>query len=134
MNLTLLRDCLNIQGEHYTVSNGFVKKVYGDVQLQYKDMLAVELVRQRSKKMMYTMLLPAGILVFAFDLESFVSMIIVAVLAIIICVMGLMHLFSVRQYVEFTSMKGTYRIAIERNDFEIESIITQLQKRIISAK
>ena len=133
-NLTLLDNSISIDGEHYTVSNGFVTKAYGEIRIRYKDLLAVEIVKQRSKKVMYTMLIPTGILLFVWNFESFIPMIPIAILAVIVCVMALMYFFSVRRFVEFTSMKGTYRIAVQRGDSEIETIITQLQSRIFSTK
>jgi len=69
--LMLLDNCVNISGEYYTVSNGFITKTYGELQIPYKDFLTVEFVKQRSKKMLYTMLLPAGVMVLSFNLDNF---------------------------------------------------------------
>jgi len=133
-NLMLLDNCVNINGEYYTVSNGFVTKAYGEIQLRYKDLLAVEFVKHRSKKMMYAMLLPAGVLMFAWNLDGIVSIAIIAILAVIICFMAILYLSSVRQFVEFTSMKGTYRIAVQRDDTGMVTLVAQLQGRINTTK
>ena len=61
--LTLTADGMQIQGEHYTVSNGFLSKASGTVRLKRSDLLSVEFVKRRSKKGMYTVLLIGSILV-----------------------------------------------------------------------
>ena len=128
--LTLLDEYATIKGEYYTVSNGFISKAYGELQLKYGDLLTVEFTKHRSKKMLYAMLIPTGIIVLVFNLESFLSIVATALLAILVCVMGILYFLSVRRFVEVTSMRGTYRIAVERDDSEIESVVTQLQRRI----
>ena len=130
-HLLLLDECVNIQGGYYTVSNGFVIKMHGTVQLQYKDMLAVEFVMYHSKKILYAMLLSMGIITFVLNLKNFLSIITAVLLVIIVCVMGILYLLSLRQFVEITTMYGTYRVAIKQRDFEIENIVAQLQRRII---
>jgi len=122
--------CLNIHGEYYTVSNGFISKACGEIQINYSDLLSVEIVKKRSKKIMYTMLFPAGVLAFAWNFESILSVIVIAFLAVITCFIGAIYLFYVRQFVEITSMKGTYRIAVEHKDFEIKSVVADIQKQI----
>jgi len=52
------------------------------------------------------MLLPAGVLMFAWNLDGIVSIAIIAVLAVIICFMAILYLSSVRLFVEFTSIEG----------------------------
>lgn len=62
--LSLSSDSVKIKGVHYTVSNDFLKKADGEVQLHYKDLLSVELVKRRSKRAMYITLFLGSILVF----------------------------------------------------------------------
>ncbi|MCL1997146.1 MAG: hypothetical protein FWG65_00070 [Turicibacter sp.] len=126
--LTLLDSCITIQGEYYVVSNGFISKAYGKNSLYYKDILAVEIITQRSKKAMYVMLFPTGIMVLLLSLEIFLLAIIA--LAVIICVTGLIYLFSARRFVEITSMRGTYRIAMDNGDLELENTVERLQRRM----
>ena len=128
--LTLLDDYAIIKGEYYTVSNGFISKTYGELQLKYGDLLTVEFTKHRSKKMLYAMLLPTGIMVLLLNLDGFLSTTIAALLAVFVCVMGILYLLSVRRFVEITSMRGTYRIAVKRDDSEVEITVTQLQRRI----
>jgi len=128
--LSLLENCVVINGEYYTVSNGFISKTHGKIKLRYKDLLSVEFVKQRSKKIMYAMLLPAGLLMLAFNFEGFISVVIFAMLAIITSAIGVVYFFSARHFVEFTSMKGTYRIAVQTSDIEMEKIVVQIQKHI----
>jgi hypothetical protein len=128
--LTLLRECVSISGEHYIVSNGFITKAHGEVQIRYKDLLAVEFAKYRSKKVMYVMLFLGGILIFATGFDDFLPMAMLAVLAVVVGIFMLLYLFSVRKFVEITSMKGTYRIAAERNDTEMESIVATLRGRV----
>jgi len=52
--------------------------------MQYKDLLAVELVKHRSKKLMYAMLIPAGVLMFVWNIEGIISIAAIAVLVKII--------------------------------------------------
>jgi len=123
-----------IRGEHYVVSNGFATKTHGEVRLWLNELLSIELIRHRSKKAMYVMLLPTGILAFTLNFDSTLSMIPTIFLAVIICIVGLVYLLSARQFVEFTTMQGTYRIAVEHSDTEIEDSVTQMQQRIINSK
>ena len=123
-------DCIIINGEHYTVSNGFVTKAYGEVQIQYNDLLTVEVVKCRSKKLLYAMLIPTGIMILVLNMEGFLSIAIAAFLAIIICVFGILYAFSMRRFIEITSMRGTYRISMKYDDLELENIAVQLQQRI----
>jgi cytochrome c-type biogenesis protein CcmH/NrfG len=60
--LTLSADGVTIHGKYYTVSNGFVTKANGMCHLRYRDLLSVELVKRRSKKAMYAVLLSACVL------------------------------------------------------------------------
>lgn len=60
--LALSADGVTIHGKYYTVSNGFVTKAYGTRHLRYRDLLSVELVKRRSKKAMYAVLLLACVL------------------------------------------------------------------------
>jgi len=128
--VTLSGDCITIHGEHYTVSNGFVTKAYGEVNLRYRDLLAVEFVKHRSKKMLYAMMLPGGILVFSLNMDNILLVPILAVLTIIVCIMGIAYVFSSRQYVEFTTMRGTYRILVTSGNSEMERTVINLQKRM----
>jgi hypothetical protein len=132
-HFSLFNDRLTIQGEHYIVSNGFVSKQSGDVTLRYNDLLSVEIVKRRSKRVMYAMLLCAGLLLLIMNVE-FIPRAVYAVPAVLSCLFGAFYAFSVRQYVEITSMKGTYRIAAQRGDTEIESIVNQLQRCISNKK
>jgi len=55
-SLTLLSDGVKIQGRYYTVSNGFISKEDGSVLIPYKDLLSVDYVKRRSKRIMYIVL------------------------------------------------------------------------------
>ena len=128
--LVLLSDCVKICGEHYTVSNGFATKVFGEIQVRYSDLLTVELVRQRSKKMMYVVLLLGGVLLFMQSLDIIIATATMIALTALIIIIGAFYLVSKRQFVELTSMSGIYRIAVEREDSEIKNVVAQLQSRI----
>lgn len=60
--IVLTAEGVLIQGKYYTVSNGFVRGAKGPRHLRYRDMLSAELVRRRSKRTMYAVLLAACIL------------------------------------------------------------------------
>ncbi|MCL2225495.1 MAG: hypothetical protein FWB96_11070 [Defluviitaleaceae bacterium] len=130
--LTFSDKRVSISGEYYTVSNGFIAEARGEIQISYKDLLAVEFVKRRSKKVMYAMLFPAATLMFAWNLKEIVPFAAMAVLAMVVCFMAVVYLSSVRQFVEITSMKGTYRIPVPHGDSEMEVTVSQLQKRISS--
>ena len=132
--VSLLPDCVNIGGEYYTVSSGFVSQKQGQIQLKYKDLLSAELVKQRSKKTLYAALLPGAILVFVFGLGDIAYMallmplLIVAALAM--CALGVGHMLSAQHFLEITSMQGTFRIAVEQQDSSMERLVAQLRERI----
>ena len=129
--LTLHPTHIKITGQHYTVSNGFAAKAHNEVTLPYSDILTVELVKRRSKKMMYVILILGAVLIFALDFDGIAPAFVIA-LTTIICAIGVVLLFSNRQYVEITSMRGTYRIAVSRGDAEAMGIVEQLQARIFT--
>jgi len=60
--LVLTAEGVLIQGKHYTVSNGFIRSAKGPRHLRYRDLLSAEIVRRRSKRAMYAVLLTACIL------------------------------------------------------------------------
>jgi len=128
--LTLLGEFVNISGEYFTVSNGFVTKAHGEIQIKYSDILAVELVKHRSKKVMYVTLFLGGILLLLSSFDSILPAIMFAILAVLICIAGVVYLFTARHFVEFTTMRGTYRIAVDREDMEMENTVANIQKRI----
>ena len=130
-HLFLSDDSVQIQGEYYTVSNGFVIKMQGTIQLRYKDLLEVEFVMHRSKKLLYAMLIPAGIVTIVMNLGYFMLTIAIPLFVILMGVAGALYLFSARRYIEFTTMRGTYRIADWRGDSDIENTVAQLQRRIV---
>ena len=110
--------------------NGFVTKAHGEVPIKYNDILAIELVKRRSKRVMYVTLFFGGILLIVSSFDSILSMIAFSLLAVLICIAGVVYLFTARHFVEFTTMRGTYRMAVDREDTEIEGIIFNIQKRI----
>jgi hypothetical protein len=63
-SLILSADSVSIQGRYFTVSNGFMTKAEGVVQLRKKDLLSVEIVKHRSKKAMFAVLILGSILIF----------------------------------------------------------------------
>ena len=128
----LLSDRISISGEYFTVSSGFISKANGEIQLKYKDLLTVELVKRRSKKLMYVALFMGSILVFAvkFKLDAVIPMAYLIILTLIVCAAGIMYLVSVQRFVEITSMCGTYRIPVGREDFEMENVVMLLNKQI----
>lgn len=132
--LALLHDSVKIQGKYYTISNGFITERTGVVELRYADLLMVEFAKHCSKKLMYATLLLGAVLVFALDFDSIVSAGILVVLTLVVCAIGLAHFFSSKQFIEITSMQGTYRIEVKHRDTEIERVVNQLRSRIFSTK
>lgn len=61
--LTLSSDGVKIQGSYYTVSNGFTSKQDGSISIPYKDLLSVDYVKRRSKRIMYIVLLLGSLLI-----------------------------------------------------------------------
>ena len=129
--VTLLSDCLNISGEYYTVSSGFISRVHGEIRLKYKDLLTVEFVKHRSKKLMYAALFLGAILAFVSKLNKVIPItLFITILTIIVCAAGITYLVSRQRFVEITSMCGTYRVAVGREDSEMENVVMRLKKQI----
>lgn len=61
--LILSHSGVDIRGKYYTVSNGFVTKEDSTVHLRNSDLLSVELVKRRSKKAMYVVLILGCVLI-----------------------------------------------------------------------
>lgn len=61
--LVLSGDSVQIQGKYYTVSNGFLSKQDGTVTIPYRDLLSVDYVKRRSKRIMYIVLLLVSLLI-----------------------------------------------------------------------
>lgn len=68
VSIVLSPDYVTIKGKYYTVSNGFISKAEGLVSLNYRDLLSVEVVKRRSKKIMYGVLLLGSILIFSLSI------------------------------------------------------------------
>jgi hypothetical protein len=174
--LELSADGVSIHGKYYTVSNGFLSETEGTLQLPYRDLLSVELVKRRSKKAMFAVLLLGCVLIFILSsvraniedsardvleitdakdayntakdayetvlevreqgYSALVSekmkaaITVVIVLTALASISGAAYLFTGRNFVELTTMRGTYRIKVERGDNEIKSVISQLQGRL----
>ncbi|MCL1842971.1 MAG: hypothetical protein FWF79_04100 [Defluviitaleaceae bacterium] len=125
--IKLLETSVSIQGEYFTVNSGFISKVHGKLQLYYKDLIAVELVKRRSKKLMYVVLFLSGILMFLLNFQNIFSVALIFVFVILICAIGVIYFLSIRQFLEITSMKGTYRIAVKYEESEVKNITRKLQ-------
>jgi len=166
--LTLLSDSVKIQGRYYSVSNGFISKVDGSVLIPYKDLLSVEYVKRRSKRVMYIVLILGFLLMLVLSgvrtrlertietldikniqstyktLENIGNTIKnddtgefyktakavvtgIIILTSIVCLFGLIYLFSMRKFIEITSMRGTYRVVVERGNKELAHVVSQLQ-------
>jgi preprotein translocase subunit SecY len=54
----------------------------------------------------------------------------IMILTAIVCVFCIIYLFSRRRFIEITSMRGTYRVVVQRGDRELPRIVSQLQARI----
>ncbi|MFY9174156.1 MAG: hypothetical protein WAO24_02250 [Peptococcia bacterium] len=169
--LTLSSDGVKIQGSYYTVSNGFTSKQDGSISIPYKDLLSVDYVKRRSKRIMYIVLLLGSLLILvlsgvrtnigrtieSLDFKSLQSTYITAqkindavqnsnssdfyktlkvivtgiiILTAIVCVFCIIYLFSRRKFIEITSMRGTYRVAVQGGDMELPHVVSQLQARI----
>lgn len=63
--LTISSDGVKVQGRYYTVSNGFTSKQDGSVSIAIKDLLSVDYVKRRSKRIMYIVLVLGSLLIFA---------------------------------------------------------------------
>ncbi|MCL2197607.1 MAG: hypothetical protein FWB80_01670 [Defluviitaleaceae bacterium] len=96
--------------------------------LLYSDILAVEIIKRRSKKVMYVALFLCGILTFAYNAN--VPTAILTVFAIIISAFAFMYLLSTQHFVEITSMQGTYRIAVDGNDSQVKNTVAELQNML----
>lgn len=170
-SLTLTSEGVKVQGRYYTVSNGFTSKQDGSVLIPYRDLLSVDYVKRRSKKVMYIVLVLGSLLILALSgvrssigrkIESldFSSMqsayktaqnindaiksnnngdfyntlkiivTVIIVLTSIVCILCIIYLFSGHRFVEITSMRGTYRVAVQRGDKELSHAVSQLQARI----
>jgi len=157
--LSFSADFVHIRGEYYTVSNGFMSKAKGEVELPVSSILSVESVKRRSKKIMYAVLLIMGVAIALiyptiiaynyvtglidgsfWDLNymfigrhahAFAMLAIVFMFASIpATIVGLVYFFNGRHFVELTTMRGTYRVAVPRGDVQMESVVKQLQQQI----
>jgi hypothetical protein len=127
---TLSADGAVIHGEHFTVSNGFTKRVHDGVQLRYADLLAIEIVTRRPKRLFYALLLSASAFVIMEKLVDDFSTTHFVMVGLVICALVIVYAFSARKYAEITTMQGIYLIPIKRGDMEIQSAVSQLQGRI----
>jgi len=124
-------DYVAIGGEYSAVSNGFTTKLYGEMQLKYSDILAVDLKYYRSKTLLYATLCIGGIMALSM---SYFGGLLIAFLAVPTCGFGIAYLLSARQYMEITSMRGTYRIVVQRGDERVLEVVRHLRERMINAK
>jgi hypothetical protein len=135
-SLLLMTDSIIIKGQHYKVSNGFLSKENGEKKLNIKDIISADWVKRRSKKAMYAVLLLGSVLLaFVSRFGSWYKdedLLAIAVgLAVIICTAIVIYLFSVRRFAEITTMRGTYRVAVNRGDEgAVKAIVAQLRSRI----
>jgi hypothetical protein len=183
-SFSVFADWVHINGEHFTVSNGYTSKTNGKVDLPISSILAVECVKRKPKRVMYAMLLIMGIamaiitpIINVFkaisgmvndffwgsvgsaagvgaeldmiqmipgvglpnvmpepEFGGFSLMEILAIIFIIFAIpatiIGVIYFFTGRRYVEITTMKGIYRIAIPRGDVQMENTAQQLQRQI----
>mgnify|MGYP000899226806 CR=1 FL=1 len=168
--LTLSGDSVKIQGRYYTVSNGFTSKQDGSVSIPYRDLLSVDYVKRRSKRVMYIVFVLGSLLILALsgvrtgivrkiesldftsvqsayktaqnisdtirntggDLYKALKAIVtgIIVLTSIVCIFCIIYIFSGRRFVEITSMRGTYRVVVQRGDKELLNAVSQLQARL----
>ena len=124
---TLIPGGIRISGEYYTVSNGLISKTHGKLHLHFQDLLAVEIVKRRSKKLVFAALILGSTLAL---FSNFGGIAALTITVAVVCVILAVYLSSARRYVEITSMVGTYRIVVEHRDSEIEKVVQELQKRI----
>jgi len=124
-------DYLAISGEYSTISNGFATKLHSEMQLKYADVLAVDLKHYRSKSLLYATLGIGGIMALS---TSYFGGLLIALFVVPTCAFGIAYFLSARQYIEITSMRGTYRIAVQRGDERTLEAVRHLQERMINAR
>jgi hypothetical protein len=120
-----------ISGEYLTVSNGFTTTAYGEVQLQYADILSAEVITRRPKRLFYALLFSAGVLVLIEGVAGVFSYALVILLGLLVCGMAAAYVFAASQFAEITTMQGTYRIPIPPGDAELHRGIDEIRHRII---
>ena len=118
---------LNYCGAYFIVSNGFMKKVCGELRIAFDDLLMVEVVGRRSKKTMYIGLSIGALLIVVLDSMASMLTSFPILIASILCVVGAIYFFSLRQYVEFTTMHGTYRVTLDKSNVEMRCVVEQMQ-------
>ena len=168
-NLSLNADGVTIQGEHYTVSNGFLSKANGRVHILFKDLLSAEIVKRRSKKAMYVTLIIGCILIFALnyarnnfvpsapeirldtvesvldtyeaisgfidDIDTFLYRDLRVILNVMIPIVAFLtiaaavYLFSGKRFIEFVTMRGTYRVDTKNMGADADNVVRLVASR-----
>ena len=130
MSQILSKKHLTLAPPYFTLSNGFQTPAHTPITLPYTDLLTVEHVTRRSKKLLYAALTLGGVLVLAMDFDSILSIFLLTGLAVLVCIAGAVYWLSARTYIEITSMQGTFRIPVDREDKNAEVIVAGLRLQI----
>jgi hypothetical protein len=117
-NITLTATGINIDGRYFTVVNGYQSSKRGQFHIEYKSLLAVNLIRRWSKKLMFLFILVGSGLAFALPLvrsgfrlvgaDTVFGAFGIAVGFVAVCLLA--FFFSCRAYVEFTFIGGVIRV------------------------
>jgi len=126
----LTNDSIYITGEYNTVSNGFVTQGNGEVCLPLKELLAVELVKRRSKRLLYAVMVPAAVAAVALGVGETAGYAVVGACAVVVFALGLVYMASLRMFVEVTSMMGTYLVPVEGDVRKAEGVVGDIRKRM----
>ncbi|MCL2603219.1 MAG: hypothetical protein FWD90_01925 [Defluviitaleaceae bacterium] len=130
VKIELFDRCFIIKEGHFTVNNGFITKSTGEAVVNYGDVLAVEFVKRRSKKVMYMSLICCGLMVLGMDYYKHLPTTIPIAVVAVVGILCFTFLFSVRRFLEITTMKGIFRVPISKHDDSIKTLVLQLRKHI----
>jgi len=137
-----------IDGKYFTVVNGYQSTKYGDFFIEYKNLLSVDRVRRRSKKIFFAFILLGSMLIAAPPLFNILRqfayffgeteteyVVIAIVIAVILCVAFLLSLlFSNRAYIEFIFIGGVIRVPCsfmrKTNELRLVSEIRERKKHL----
>ncbi|MCL2198072.1 MAG: hypothetical protein FWB80_04035 [Defluviitaleaceae bacterium] len=137
-------DHICIKGEYYTVTNGYLTKNTGEVNIPINTILSAECVKRQSKETLHIMLLifggglaVVGLVYWLYNTLFLMflglTMTMLAVIIVIIFVVsvpavliGVKYFFSGQNFAEFTTLNGIYCVKIPPGDTQMENLINTL--------
>ena len=140
--ISLSANGIAIDGQYYTVVNGYQSVKHGQFYIEYKNILSVAYVRRRSKNMFFMFILFASLLVTMlflpklvvnvvnlFTNEEIISTVIQGLTALCGIILAILAL-SKRAYIEFTFIGGVIRVpCLSTSKLDAMNLVSKIQAR-----